>query len=172
MARDYEDIFSLDGLGDDELRDLVRQQLADLETLDVDSIVVTVENGVVALSGRVGTESERRVAEHVLTDVIGLSDFQNNLVVDAIRRDEEPEAIDDHLSQVADSAHTPPERAPDDVMGPESEHLVEDLDAMLYGTADLQSAIERGTAWVPPDSPTPEGLSADDADPGARGEDH
>jgi hypothetical protein len=43
---------------------------------------------------------------------------------------------------------------------------------MLYGTSDVQSAIERGTAWVPPTSPTPEGLSGDDVDPGARGEDH
>ena len=48
-------------------------------------------------------------------------------------------------------------------LSPEAEHLEEDLDARLYGTTDVQSAIEDGTAWVPPDSPTPEGRDGSEA---------
>ena len=99
MARDFEDIFRLDELGDDELRALVREQLADYETVDADNILVTATNGEVVLAGRVGTEEERRVAERILSDVIGLKRYRNDLVVDEIRRDEEPEAVDDHLAE-------------------------------------------------------------------------
>ena len=42
MTRDFEDIFRLDDLNDDELRALVRDQLADYETVDADNILVTV----------------------------------------------------------------------------------------------------------------------------------
>ena len=38
MARDYEDIFRLDELNDDELRALVREQLAQYETVDADTL--------------------------------------------------------------------------------------------------------------------------------------
>jgi hypothetical protein len=172
MARDFEDIFNPDSLDDEELRALVRSELADHPSVDADSIFVTVEDGVVALSGRVGTEGERRIAEHILTDIIGLTDFRNELVVDPIRRDEEPEAIDDHLGNVAERSGATTGRLPDDEVGPEAEHLMEDLDARLYGTHDLQSAIERGTAWEPPDAPTQEGLSGMEDDVGAAGEDH
>src|SRR5919199_4728313 len=110
MAHDFEDTFNPDGMSDEELRALVREELAEHSALDADSIVVTVEDGVVALSGRVGTEGERRIAEHILTDVIGLVEFRNELVVDSIRRDEEPEAIDDHLGRSADRGGSPPRR--------------------------------------------------------------
>ena len=172
MPRDYEDIFDLDDLSDEELRSLIRAELEDYETLDSDNILVRVSNGTVELSGRVGTEEERRIADHVLSDVVGVTRYQNNLVVDAVRRDEEPEAIDDHLGNVA--ARGEDQLGGDDQMSsdPEAEHLEEDLDARLYGTHDLQRAIEDGTAWEPPDSPTPEGLAGQEPDLGAMGEDH
>src|SRR2546421_3330544 len=107
MARDFEDIFDLEDLNDGELVQLVRDRLADYDSLDADNILVTAEGGVVTLSGRIGTESELRIAEHVLTDVIGLTEYENNLVVDPIRRDEEPEAIDEHLGNEADSDGAP-----------------------------------------------------------------
>jgi hypothetical protein len=172
MERDYEDIWRLDELSDQELRDLVREQLAQYPTIDVDSIVVRAEGGVVLLSGRVGTEQERRIAEHILTDVIGVTKYENEILVDPIHRDEEPEAIDDHLASLDATDGEILGKAPDDVAGPEAEHLVEDLDAQLYGTHDLQSAIERGTPWVPPDTPTPEGLAGQEGDPGSLSEDH
>lgn len=157
MARDYEDIFRLEDLNDDDLRALVRDQLAGYETVDADNILVTATNGEVVLAGRVGTEEERRIAERILADVIGLKRYRNDLVVDEIRRDEEPEAIDDHLAGSRERTGEPIGRRPENV-DDEAEHLEEDLDARMYGTHDVQSAIERGTAWNPPDEPTPEGF--------------
>jgi osmotically-inducible protein OsmY len=86
MARDYEDLQNLDQLDDREIRDLVRERLAGHNGLDIDDIVVDVRNGAIALSGRVGTESERRIAEHILTDVLGVEEFTNDIVIDPIRR--------------------------------------------------------------------------------------
>ncbi len=157
MARDFEDIFRLDELNDDELRALVREQLADYETVDADNILVTASNGEVVLAGRVGTEEERRIAERILADVIGLKRYRNDLVVDEIRRDEEPEAVDDHLAESRERTGEPIGRRPENI-DDEAEHLEEDLEAQMFGTHDVQSAIERGTAWNPPDEPTPEGF--------------
>lgn len=164
MARDFEDIFRLDDLNDDDLRALVRQQLADYETVDADNILVTVTNGEVVLAGRVGTEEERRISERILADVIGLTSYRNDLVVDEIRRDEEPEAVDDHLAGSRERHGEPIGRRPENV-DDEAEHLEEDLDARMFGTHDVQSAIERGTPWNPPDQPTTEGF-----EPEAEGE--
>ena len=51
----------------------------------------------------------------------------------------------------------------------------DELDARLYGTHDVMSAIEQGTSWVPPESPTQEGFGErigdsdpQDEEPGAR----
>lgn len=171
MDRDFEDIFDLDDLSDDELRRMVWEQLASYETIDADSILVSAVDGVVTLSGRIGTEEERRVADHVLTDVIGLTDFNNDLVVDSIHRDEAPEAVDDALGQQADVEAEPLGR-PLENQDSEAQYVAEDLNARLYGTEDMQSAIERGTAWIPPETPTPEGVSGSDASPADMGEDH
>jgi hypothetical protein len=160
MTRDFEDIFRLDDLSDDELRALVREQLADYETVDADNILVSATNGEVVLAGRVGTEEERRIAERILADVIGLKRYRNELVVDEIRRDEEPEAVDDHLAESRERQGEPIGKRPENV-DDEAEHLEEDLDARLFGTHDVQSAIERGTAWNPPDEPTPEGFDGE-----------
>jgi BON domain len=160
MARDFEDIFRLDDLNDDDLRALVREQLTEYESIDADNILVTAANGEVVLAGRVGTEEERRVAERILSDVIGLKRYRNDLVVDEIRRDEEPEAVDDHLAGSRERHGEPLGRRPENV-DDEAEHLDEDLDARMFGTHDVQSAIERGTAWNPPDEPTPEGFEGE-----------
>jgi hypothetical protein len=157
MERDFEDIFRLDELSDDDLRALVREQLAEYETVDADNILVTAANGEVVLTGRVGTEEERRIAERILADVIGLTRYRNDLVVDEIRRDEEPEAVDDHVAGSRERTGEPIGRRAENV-DDEAEHLEEDLDARMFGTRDVQSAIERGTAWNPPDEPTPEGF--------------
>jgi hypothetical protein len=172
MAHDFEDLYDLDDLGDDELQALVRAELADYGTIDSDSILVRVEDGVVSLSGRIGTEEERRIAEHVLTDVLGITRYENNLVVDPIRRDEEPEAIDDHLAHASSRGEDMFGGEDDTPEEPAAEHLDEDLDDRLYGTRDMQSAIENGTAWIPPDTPTPEGLAGLEPDADSAGEEH
>src|SRR3954468_8588155 len=99
MARDFEDIYDLENLSDRELRDLVREHLEASTALDIDDITVRIEDGTVVLEGRVGDAGERQVADHVLTDILGITNFRNDLVEDPIRRAESPAAIDDHLAE-------------------------------------------------------------------------
>jgi len=132
---------------------------------------VQVDDGSVVLSGRVGTEGERRIAEHIITDVLGIQDYRNDLVIDPIRRAESPMDIDDHLAdEDRESGLLLGDRAVP--LSDESEHLADAPETELAGTTDLQSAIERGAAWIPPESPTPEGLSGTDAAPEDMGEQH
>src|SRR5215207_2963540 len=101
MARDYEDIHDLDDLSDDELAALVREHLAGNHAIDADDVSVRVDgDGVVYLNGRVGTEAEMRIAEHVVTDVLGLANVRNELVVDPLRRAESGEDPDDHVAEI------------------------------------------------------------------------
>src|SRR5579884_4160058 len=66
MARDFEDLHELDDLSDDELRGLVRDHLAAHNALDIDDLTIRVQDGLVILEGRVGTDGERLIAEHVV----------------------------------------------------------------------------------------------------------
>jgi hypothetical protein len=169
MAHDYEDIHDLDTLDDEELRELVRERLADNGGVDVDNVTVRVRDGVVHLIGRVGTEEEVRVSERVLTDVIGISRYENELVVDALRRSEAAEAADD------ESIHDPQAEILGDrpkSLSPEAEGMHEDLEAELYGTHDVMDAIANGESYSPPDRATPEGFSGTDRGPEVYGEDH
>ncbi len=171
MAHDFEDLHDLDDLTDDELRDVVRERLREHGGMDVDSITVRVEDGVVNLSGRLGTEEEVRMAERVVTDTLGIERFENELVVDALRRDENPAAIDDTLAkEEAQSGLLLGDRPRP--LSPEVDEVEEDLDARLFGTTDVQKAIAEGTSWIPPLGPTPEGLGGTDTPPSQMGEDH
>lgn len=173
MARDYEDFSSIEDLDDAELRQLVRDRLADQPNIDSDDITVVVEHGTVRLEGRVGTESELRIAEHILTDVVGVVDYDNALVVDALNRVETSEDIDEHLNEERRSAGTlfggmPPQQSDT----AEVARGDEDLEQRMFGTTNVQDAIAHGTPYTPPDSPTPEGLGGTDTGPGGYGEDH
>lgn len=171
MARDYEDIQNLDQLDDREIRDLVRERLAEHNGIDIDDIVVNVQNGAIALSGRVGTESERRIADHILTDVLGVQEFRNEIVIDPIRRAESPMDIDEHLAEEDREAGLLLGDRPVP-LNPEAEHLADDAETDLAGTTDVQDAIEGAKSWNPPESPTPEGMSGTDAAPEDYGEQH
>lgn len=170
MASDFESIHDLADLDDRELRDVVRSHLRAHNGLDADYITVLVDQGVVKLEGRVGTDYERRVAEHVLTDVLGLAEVRNDLVVQAIHRAESPMDIEDHLveEELTEDLLLGDRAVP---LSPESEALEENLDGRLYGTTDIGRAIADGTAWIPPESPTQEGLEGT-AGGGIPGEDH
>jgi BON domain len=171
VAKDFEDIRDTDDLSDNELRALIRDTFEQQLLFDPDDVEVSVHNRVVSLSGRVGTEEELRIAERVVTDLVGLEKVKNNLFVDPIRRAESPEAIDEHL--VDEELHE------DLLLGgrarsedPEAEHLHEDIRSELFGTTDVQEAIEGGIPWNPPDGPTPEGLSGSDPTPDVMNDDH
>lgn len=158
MARDFENMDDLSDLNDDELRGVVQDRLAGEDALDADDITVTASQGRVRLEGRVGTDGERQIADHVLSDGLGMTDFVNNLVVDPMRRAENPEAADEQASST-DADESPADGARGPSLHPEYGDRADDLDAELYGTSDVGQAIEEGTPWVPPDGPTPEGRS-------------
>jgi hypothetical protein len=161
MAQDFENVFDLDDLSDEELRGLVRDQLAEENALDVDNILVTVKEGFVTLSGRVGTEDEKQVADHVLSDVIGLESYANDIFVDPVRLDEEPEAADDQVGRVLGREEETLLGGSDvNTTDPEAERGRDNDDASLYGTHDYGKVMEDGVPWNPPDEPTPEGRDA------------
>jgi hypothetical protein len=167
MARDFEDLNDIEDLNDDELRGLVREHLAAHNGLDIDDFTIEARDGVVILNGRVGTDGERLIAEHVVTDLVGAQRCENNVFVDPSRRATSPEAVDEHLATE--------DRLEGLLLGdkpvpldPETETVHEDVDAELYGTTDVGHAIQDGTAWIPPESPTQEGFTGR----GELGEDH
>ncbi len=179
MADDYDNSSDIENLSDDELCAYVLQELRKQNAFDVDDLALSVEDGILTLSGRVGTEEELRIIDHVVTDVLGLMDADNQVVVDENRRAESPIAIDDHLvdeervgglllgdravpfspeaEHLADSAtrHDPDDQLTDELA---AEVRLEDSG----GTHDVQHAIENAEPWIPPESPTPEGLSGQD----------
>jgi hypothetical protein len=157
MARDYEGIFNTDDLDDDELRRLVRETLRDNRSIDPDDIRVHIRDGRVILAGRVGTEEERRIAQRVIEDRIGIEHVEIQLVVDPIRRAVSPEAIDEHLAD--ESAHEGlllGDRTSQH--NDETRHLADVDEEEIDGTVDRTEAAERGIPWIPPESATPEGL--------------
>jgi hypothetical protein len=164
MAHDFENIDDVDDLSDSELRELVRDRLAEHRGLDPRDITVTVHDRVVALDGRVGTDGERRVAERVVTDVVGVPTVRNNLIVDELRRAESPEAADDNIEDEEEHSGLLLGDRPAS-LSPEADHLEDDLDSRLYGTSDVGSAIQNGTAWIPPTSPTQEGVEGEEDEP-------
>ncbi|HVG44581.1 MAG TPA: BON domain-containing protein [Longimicrobium sp.] len=152
--------FDFSEMDDDEIYDLVVQHLTEYPELDVGWIDVIVSGGHVTLSGRVSSDGEVQVAEKALVDVLGLPEesFTNDLVVDELHRGEMPEAADDAVTAELEA---------DDQMGSPSfsqsdtaEHLVEDLDALTYGTHDAGAAIQEGASYEPPDRPVADGYGS------------
>ena len=171
MAEDFDNLSGLEKLSDSELRSLIRDRLDEQVSFDPADVEVEVSRGVVRLSGRVGTESEMRVVEHLLTDVIGVSRVENDLFVDTIRRAESPVEIDDHLAdEAAHEGLLLGDRTSSE--SPEAEHLIEDPEAEMEGATDVGEAIGRGIPWNPPESPTPEGLRGTDVAADSGGEQH
>lgn len=171
MESDFENSADIANLSDRELRQLVRDRLDDHEGIDPEDITVVVRNGVLNLSGRVGTDAELRVADHVITDQLGIVEYENELVVDPIRRATSPAAIDDHnADETAHEGLLLGDRPLS--LSPEAEHLEENILAEVEGTADVQKSIEGAIPWVPPESPTPEGHSETDSPPRGYGEEH
>ena len=158
MADDFDNTDEIRNLSDDELRRYVYEELRSQKAFDVDDITIDVRHGAVTLTGRVGTEEELRIVDHVMTDVIGLTNTSNQIVIDEIRRAESPEAIDDHLADeearggllLGDVARP---------FSPEAEHLADAAPGESEGTHDVSEAIENAEPWIPPESPTPEGVS-------------
>ena len=106
-------------------------------------------------SGRVGTDTEKRIAERVVADRIGLTNVESQLVVDPIRRATSPEAADENVSDEEQHEGLLLGDAPRSEF--DNTHLAAHLESDMMGTVDRTEAIEDGIPWIPPESPTPEG---------------
>jgi hypothetical protein len=151
MADDYEDVYGLESMGDEELRELIAQQMEEHPEVDPDLIEVQVENGFVRLSGRVGTQQEYQVAEAIVADILGIREYANELVLDELVRGEQDPGADVAVAE---------DREVESQLGEEgeatetnAEHLLEDLQSESYGTHNMQDAIEGGMPYEPPDRP-------------------
>ena len=152
------DIFDFSGMTDDELYDLVVQELGEHPEVDAGWITVGVKDGHVTLSGRVGSDSEVSVAEQVITEILGLTDFTNELIVDELHRGEMPEAADDAV--MADLEVDAQYGETNENQSDTAAHLVEDLAGQMYGTHSITEAVNEGTPYVPPDRPVGEGYGS------------
>lgn len=155
MASNGGRAFDFSAMSDDELYDLVLQQLREHPEVDADNIEVRVRDGAVTLAGRVGSDTEASVAEHVLTELLGLEDVTSELVVDALRRGQMPEAADDAVAadlEVDDQAGEGNQQQSDTAA-----HLAEDLESETFGTHDVGTAVEEGATYIPPDRPRGDG---------------
>jgi hypothetical protein len=173
MADDFDNTDEMENLSDDELAEYVRTQLREQPMLDGDSLGIGAKEGRVLVTGTVGTEEEFRILDHVLTDTIGLTNVQNNVVIDELYRAESPEAMDEHLVDEAEHSGL----ILSDASLPftaESEHLADmpEIDSLEDpgGTHEVIKAVEEGEPWIPPEGPTPEGLSGQE-EPGTFGRD-
>lgn len=149
--------FDFATMTDDEIYDLVVQNLGEYPELDMGWIDVTVREGHVTLSGRVSSDGEVQIAEKALVEVLGLDEthLTNELIVDELHRGEMPEAADDAITADLEVDDQLGEGAFD--QSDTAQHLMENLDAMTYGTHDVGTAIEEGTTYEPPDRPVPDG---------------
>ncbi|MGH7574879.1 MAG: BON domain-containing protein [Longimicrobiales bacterium] len=158
MPHDYEDIDDRAALTDAELRGRIIEQFKEYPELDGDLVDVDVSDGRVTLSGRVGTEREYQEFEHVTTDVLGLTNVTNEIVIDELVRAEYPEAADEAAVQRIREEGTT--SGAEDRTSDEAAHLLEDTTGEQFGTNDLHEAIERGFAYDPPSTPIQEGTES------------
>lgn len=155
MAEDFENLYGIDQMDDGDLRDLVCQELGEYPEIDPELVDVTVTQGHVKLAGRVGTEQEYQQIEAVVTDVLGLKDVTNELVIDELVRGERLEAAD---SAIADDREVEPQLGGGAQQTSDTaEHLLPDVGADQFGTHDPQRAIAEGYAYEAPDRPIQEG---------------
>lgn len=159
MPKDYENAINLDQMDDDDIRDLVRQELDEAADFDVDAVEISVEDGRVAVAGRVGTEGERQHVEQVLTR-LGAEDFENDVLVDENTRAQRAEAAD--TARIEDAAATASLGESGKATSDTAEHLQPDVAGEMYGTKDMKKAIEEGKTYTPPDGPVQEGIRGDE----------
>ncbi len=159
MAHDYEDVFNLDHLSDEDVHDLVRQRLDEVPDFDPDVLDIEVADGRIRIEGRVGTEGERQHIEQVLAG-LGAIEYENNVVVDRLARQERPGEAD--RAVLDDAAASKQLGEGDRATSDTSEHLHPDDLSEMYGTRDVKKAIEEGRSYEPPEGPFQEGIEGDE----------
>lgn len=155
MTHDYEDAINLDHLTDGDVRDLVRQQLDEADAFDAEAVDIEVVDGRIRVEGRVGTDEERAHVEQVLT-ALGAVNYDNNVVVDPNARASRHDAAD--MARLEDAAADDPLGDAGGSTSDTAEHLRPDDRGEMYGTRDMQKAIEEGKSYNPPEGPMQEGI--------------
>jgi hypothetical protein len=161
VAEDFDNSDDVQNLSDDELKRYLLDEFRSRNAFDVDDITIEVNDGRVTLTGRVGTETELRIIDHVMTDVVTVKSVDNQLVVDEIRRATSPEAIDEHIADEEEHGGLLLGDVPRP-LNPEAEHLADMGSDDSEGTHDAHESVERGEPWIPPESPTPEGVGGEE----------
>lgn len=152
MANEFGgDVYDFSSMTDDEIRDVVLERLRGDPNINPDDIDVVVRSGAVTLTGRVGTDTEVEIASSLLDDVLGLEDFSNELMVDALRRD----ALNEE-----DGADARPLGNRTEQQSDTADHLVEDLESETFGTDDVTQAIRDGSPYTPPEGPFADGYGS------------
>lgn len=159
MPNDFENTMNLDQMEDEEIRGLVRQMLDEADEFNVDTVEIDVQEGHIAVAGRVGTEGERQYVDQVLSR-LGAQDFQNDVVVDANARAQRADGADTARNE--DAAATSSLGVSGQSTTDTAQHLQPDDAGELYGTRDMKKAIEEGKAYNPPDGPVQEGIRGDE----------
>ena len=85
MPRDYENLYNIENMGDQEIADLISQELREYPDVDVDDLDIRVQEGFVTLGGRVGTEQELQVVSQVVSDVLGIRTYSQKPAFDPER---------------------------------------------------------------------------------------
>lgn len=153
MAGD--DFYDLGNMTDAELETLVRDELNEQPEIDASGLEISASDGRVTVGGRIGTEAEYQVIERLLTDVIGVAEVRNELVVDELTRVTQDEAAD--VANAELRATPRGQRGGADRTEDSAAHLLDDTGAEQYGTSDVGEAVERGYSYNPPSAPIQEG---------------
>jgi hypothetical protein len=155
MAGDFEDIYDLENMTDEEIAELVREELDGYPDLDASGLDIDVRSGKVTVGGRIGTEAELQMVEQVLTDVIGLPSVDNQMMVDSLSRVHQDEAADVANAELYGSPRG--QRGGANRTEDTAAHLLDDTGAEQFGTNDMGEAIERGYSYNPSSTPIQEG---------------
>jgi hypothetical protein len=153
MAND--DFYDIENMTDEELEVLVREQLDEQPDLEAAGLEITASEGRVTVGGRIGTEAEYQAIERVLTDIIGIAEVTNELLVDGLRRVQQADAADVANAELYNRPRG--QRGGADRTEDTAAHLLDDTGAEQYGTNDMGEAVERGYSYNPPDKPIQEG---------------
>jgi hypothetical protein len=156
MAEGYDDAVDLDALSDEEIYDRILEHLRE-GGIDPDDLDIDVRDGAATVGGRLGSEADVRVVAHILTDQVGLPEFENEIVIDPLATSEtsedtleaaEDQDVEDEDSRLGEA---------DDSRSDTASHVGGNVERDTFGTRDPSAAVEDGAAYTPPDRPTPEG---------------
>ncbi|NIP78118.1 MAG: hypothetical protein GWM90_02495, partial [Gemmatimonadetes bacterium] len=117
------------------------------------------EDGNITVAGRVGTEGERQHVGQVVAS-LGITELENQIVVDEVRRAQRDPAAD--VARIedarADAAIGESGKSTSDT----AEHLQPGERGDLRGTRDVKEAIQEGRPYTPPRGPVQEGVEGDE----------